>query len=43
MALVATDDKKFSTYTGVADLGESTPMCNSLEGMFDMENTDLST
>ncbi len=42
MVLVTNAMKKFDANTWIADSGASTHMCNSLEGIFDLEDTNLS-
>ena len=41
MVLIANDMKKFKENTWVADSGATTHMCNSLEGMYDLEDSNL--
>ncbi len=41
MVLVANDKKKLDANTWIADSGASTYMYNSLEGMFDLDDTNL--
>ena len=42
MVLIANDSKKFSKNTWIADSGATTHMCNSLEGMFDLKDVNIS-
>ena len=42
MVLMANSTAKFEKNTWVADSGASTHMCNSLDGMFDLEDSNLS-
>ena len=42
MILIANDTKKFSKNTWIADSGATTHMCNDLEGMYDLEDSNIS-
>lgn len=42
MVLMANSTAKFEKHTWVADSGASTHMCNSLDGMFDLQDANLS-
>ena len=42
MVLIAKDTQKFNKNTWIADSGATTHMCNSLEGMFDLEDVNVS-
>ena len=42
MILIVSDKKKFKKNTWIADSGATTHMCNDLEGMFDLEEANIS-